>query len=433
MKTLILDGSSAGDQMGGLMAGVMRGLLVSRGDDVEHVVLRDKKIANCAGCFLCWFKSPGICVKDDDNGDLAKKFIQSDLVVILTPVIFGTYSPELKRMVDHLIANVLPFFCTVGGETHHRKRYETYPATLTIGWLDAPDEEQEGIFRHLSYRNSINFYQDSAVSGIVYRNQGEAEVGKKLDMLLAGTERRASTPVPVLPDIAVSGNERGKLRRAVLLVGSPRMAKSSSGALGGYLFDRLEAAGVATERFYLYQVVDDSGKMDQMLEAIDRADLTVLSFPLYVDSIPAPVLSVMRFVAEHRRSAAQKSGFAAIVNCGFIEAFHNENALASCASFAVVSGFSWMGSMSIGGGEGLVHGRPLQELGGPATAYKQALDRVAVALADGGSVPEAERRQLAKPFVPGWIYRMAGTMGWKKRARHYGTQKRLEERPYRRP
>ncbi|RDD31191.1 hypothetical protein CR161_11060 [Prosthecochloris sp. ZM] len=123
-------------------------------------------------------------------------------------------------------------------------------------------------------------------------------------------------------------------------------------------------------------------------------------------------------------------GFAAIANCGFIESVHNETALAICALFARACGFVWMGSVSIGGGEGLVHGRPLSELRGPVIPYKKNLDLVAEAFARGEPVPGDIRRNLAKPFIPAWLYRFLGGIHWKKQARRNGVLQKLADRPY---
>jgi multimeric flavodoxin WrbA len=430
MKTLILDGSPADDLTGLQIAGILKEILAARGHEAEHIVLRDKTIGNCNGCFQCWLKTPGICVIDDDNREISRKFIECDQVIMLTPVTFGVYSPELKKMADHLIPNTSPFFTRVYGETHHRQRYETYPGFVTIGWLDSPDAVSEEIFRHLVYRNSINFYSDRCACGILYRSGSASSITEQMNTLLSTMESTLSQKPPELPGYPLSVAAKGEVHNALLLVGSPRMGKSTSTALGEYLFDRLADHGVETQTLQLYKVLNDPEKSRRMLEAIDSADLTVLAFPLYIDSLPAPVLSAMRIISEHRQQLPLSGRFAAIANCGFIESFHNENSLTACAAFAKASGFNWMGSVSIGGGEGLVHGRPLQELGGPVIPYKKNLDIVAEALAAGHPVPEEARLRLAKPFVPGWIYRIAGTAGWKKQARQYGTEHRLDERPY---
>ena len=69
----------------------------------------------------------------DGGHVVTRAFIQSDLAIFLTPVTFGGYSSQLKKAVDHLIPNILPFFRTVKGETRHHKRYAHYPNLLVLG------------------------------------------------------------------------------------------------------------------------------------------------------------------------------------------------------------------------------------------------------------------------------------------------------------
>lgn len=106
MKTLILDGSHANDAPAGKIVNALRHHL----PDAETIVLREQKIGNCAGDFYCWVRNPGVCNINDDNRTIAAKTAQSDVVIYLTPVTFGGYSSQLKRMVDHQIQNISPFF-----------------------------------------------------------------------------------------------------------------------------------------------------------------------------------------------------------------------------------------------------------------------------------------------------------------------------------
>ena len=49
MKTLILDGSQAGDRVGSFSAAALQAEIAKRGWSSEVVVLREKKIGNCMG------------------------------------------------------------------------------------------------------------------------------------------------------------------------------------------------------------------------------------------------------------------------------------------------------------------------------------------------------------------------------------------------
>ncbi len=154
MNALILDGFTENH----IISHKVSSELNNRGWSVEIIHLSKEKIATCMGCFGCWLKTPGICILGDKGQDIAKKVIQSHLMVLVTQITFGGYSYHLKKMVDRFIPNVLPFFINVDGEIHHQKRYEKNPDILAIGYLSQNDPESELIFRTLIKRNSINFH-----------------------------------------------------------------------------------------------------------------------------------------------------------------------------------------------------------------------------------------------------------------------------------
>ena len=429
MQVLIYDGSPSGDMMGERLFPMLQRQLVERGHTVEYVLLREERLDSCKGCFGCWLKSPGICTIDDDGRRLAAAYVRSDLVISLTPVTFGSYSPELKRMFDRLIQNISPFFIRMHGETHHRKRYARYPDTVTIGWLDQQDEDAERQFRHLAFRNSINFHAGSSAAVVLPALASDADLAGEVEQLIGRIERCEKVASLTLQERTPSGIAGDQVRKALLLVGSPRMASSNSMAVGSYLMNRLEQKGVAIEVIHVYQALRSDALWQKLLETIGNTDLVILCFPLYIDTLPALLLLAMRRLAAEMKPVSGK-GFVAIANSGFIESSHSENALGSCALFARQTGFEWRGSIAIGGGEGLIRRTPLDKQQGPVVPLKLALDQVAEALSNGDLLPEEERRRIARPFVPAWLFRMAGTMQWKKKAARSGMTDHLDDRPY---
>jgi multimeric flavodoxin WrbA len=426
MKTLILDGSPANDAQAGNIVNALRYHM----PDADTIVLREQKIGNCAGEFYCWVRNPGVCNIDDDNRAIAAKIVQSDLVIYLTPVTFGGYSSQLKRMVDHQIQNISPFFQSIDGEVHHRKRYQHYPDVLAIGWMNEPNERAQSIFRHLVHRNALNMHAQTSVCGLVTGNLLEAELIIQTKFWLDAITRGSSSPVPTLLPTDISTAPVTPIRRAVLLVGSPRTRKSTSASLGGYLFEQLNLRGIETETIQLYTSLNSPERMKAMFEAIDNADLVVLAFPLYVDNLPGPVISALERIALHRAQKPTSPRFAAIANCGFPGAHHNDTALAICAEFARPAGFEWLGSLALGMGEGLVHGAPLNQLDGRAAPIKKSLALAAEALAEGQPIPEGARNLLARPVIPASLYKLFGSWGWKQQAKRYGAQHHLQARPY---
>jgi len=431
MKAILLNGSKENDKTGERVRAALEAELKTRGWEVEHFALCDQKIGNCAGDFFCFIRTPGVCNVNDDNCTIAEAHANCDLMVYLTPVTFGGYSPTLKRMVDHQIQNISPFFAKVNGETHHARRYKKNPDILVVGWMDTPDKQSETIFRHLVQRNAPNWHSKTWVSDVVLTRQSDDELRASAQRWVADIQNRRSSSSVELPASLVSRQGAVKTRRALLLVGSPKTRKSTSNSLGSYLFEQLNARSIQTETIYLHTVVSSAVKMQALLDAIDAADLVTLAFPLYVDSLPAPVIDAFERIAEHRKGhdRTHRQLFAAIANCGFPEAYQCNTALVICESFARQAGFVWAGGMALGGG-GMVRGFPLVEGGGKTILMRQALEMAAEGLVQEGAIPQAAREGLAKPLIPHWLYWIVAWRRWKIDARHYGATKLLKRQPY---
>jgi multimeric flavodoxin WrbA len=439
MKAILLDGSIANDTTGVRVRAALTEQLQSQGWDVEHIALCESKIGNCAGDFFCWVRTPGMCNVNDDNRAIAAAVISSDLMVFLSPVTYGGYSPTLKCMVDHLIQNVSPFFDIVAGETHHHKRYQKNPDLLAVGWLESPDVQAEAVFRHLVQRNAINWHAKTYVSGVVLAGQSDgdllASAQKWLDDLQSGrSSQRVELPSNGDPSTALelsAGKKPLEIQRALLLVGSPKTHKSTSNSLGGYLLDGLRARSIQTETIFLHTVLRSPARMRVLLDAVEAADLLVLAFPIYVDALPAPVFEALERIAAHRqwRDLSHHQLFTAIANCGFPEAYQCDTALAICEIFSRQAGFEWGGSLGLGAGE-MINGVALVEGGGKTIRMRQSLDLAADALAQGHPIPVVARDGLAKPVIPHWVYRLTGWLRWNLWAKGYGARKLLKNQPY---
>jgi multimeric flavodoxin WrbA len=129
--------------------------------------MKNLDIKPCSGCFKCWIKTPGVCITDDIARDVTRNFIQSDLVVFLTPITFGGYSSELKKGLDRSLGIMLPYFTKIDGKVHHKKRYEKYPSIIAVGTLPKSDSIQEKIFKNLVSRNAINAHTPHHASDVV--------------------------------------------------------------------------------------------------------------------------------------------------------------------------------------------------------------------------------------------------------------------------
>jgi multimeric flavodoxin WrbA len=146
----------------------------------ETIILHEHEIKPCLGCFKCWVQTPGICIIDDYARVVAKKNIQSDNLVYITPITYGGYSAELKKAIDRGICLVSPFFRMHHEEIHHELRYDKYPNLFVIGILEKPDPEQEDIFTTLAYRNVLNNFAPKHSIKIIYYSENEEEIKMKI-------------------------------------------------------------------------------------------------------------------------------------------------------------------------------------------------------------------------------------------------------------
>ena len=162
--------------------------LREHGWDVDVLRLAEIDIAPCIGCFGCWIKTPGECVIDDAGRDVARRIVQSDLVVYLTPVLFGGYAPDLKKALDRSISIILPFFKRVrraGGEIHHVKRYARYPRLVGIGIIPDRNDEEGEIFETLIRRNAINMHAPAVESTVFSATDSDETVVRRIEWALS--------------------------------------------------------------------------------------------------------------------------------------------------------------------------------------------------------------------------------------------------------
>ncbi len=167
MKAIIFDGSEKDSDVLSPLSQEISDSLQQAKWLTQIVQLSEKTISPCCGALSCWVRSPGRCLMPGDAQDLAVLEVHNDLMVFLTPIVFGGYSAELKKMVDHLIQNVSPYFMTIQGQTRRKARYPFYPRFMAIGYLPTPDPESEQIFEALFQRNALNFYPSQSASCVI--------------------------------------------------------------------------------------------------------------------------------------------------------------------------------------------------------------------------------------------------------------------------
>ena len=219
-------------------------------------------------------------------------------------------------------------------------------------------------------------------------------------------------------------------KQVLLLVGSAKLTRSTSETMGTYLIDNLQNRGYNVETLFTHKFLK-SDCWDALLSSVNKADIIILAFPLFIDCLPYPVIKSLEYIAEHRlsKSNMKEQRLLCIANCGFPEASHNDTALAICRQFANEVEFKWAGGLALGAGE-VINGQPLFKVKRMARNVIKALDMTAESLARGNPIPQKAIDSMTKPLIPRWLYLIVGPLRWKREAKNNGVYKTIMDRPY---
>lgn len=142
-----------------------------------NIDLSTKKILPCNACMSCQIKKPGICTIKDDMQDLLPEYINSDIVILVTPLFCGGYSARLKKFIDRLCPVLTACFEKRNGETWHIPRYEKRPDMIGIG-LCENSETTGTIFHQLFSRNMRQLNIRNYCSQIIAKGMDQDELHK---------------------------------------------------------------------------------------------------------------------------------------------------------------------------------------------------------------------------------------------------------------
>ncbi|HEY5169754.1 MAG TPA: NAD(P)H-dependent oxidoreductase [Thermoleophilia bacterium] len=131
-RALVLSALGVDEVQGQATLVALEETLARRGYDAETVDCLAADVIPCTGCSSCGLKTPGACVIKDDMQGIFRTLVASDVLVLATPVRFGSYASELKKVVDRFQPLMVPIYVVRDGEMHFRGRYDL-PALVGVG------------------------------------------------------------------------------------------------------------------------------------------------------------------------------------------------------------------------------------------------------------------------------------------------------------
>lgn len=226
-KIVILNGARSADKHLSPILALLTDLLKTNiAAQVQIFSFSDITINQCIGCFHCWVNTPGQCIHTADAGEsILQAVLDSDILVLFTPVIFGGYSAELKRILDRFLPMALPFLQKMHGEVHHPRRYAAFPHIIGIGISQAPNDEITRCFRTLVGRNAVNA-STSYSAGVFYHAESPDRLRQGFLELFSTTEDLPGRDELEALMARINLNPPAKIslgkRRALLIIGSPK-------------------------------------------------------------------------------------------------------------------------------------------------------------------------------------------------------------------
>lgn len=102
-KILILSGSPRKKGNSDILCDEFARGAIQSGNNVEIVRIAEKKIGFCRACYYCRDHG-GECAIKDDMAEILQKMIETDVIVLATPVYFYSIDAQLKAVIDRTLA-----------------------------------------------------------------------------------------------------------------------------------------------------------------------------------------------------------------------------------------------------------------------------------------------------------------------------------------
>lgn len=201
--------------------------------------------------------------------------------------------------------------------------------------------------------------------------------------------------------------------KIAMISGSPKPGKSNS----DWFLEQLEGQFTETHEVMYFNPAKNPA-VD--IKALLEADVIVVSFPLYVDSVPAHLFRMMADVEQYTHHSQAKDIYVyAISNNGFFEGKQNYIALDIVRNWCFSTGFTYGQGIGQGAGEmiGSLKSVPLGQ--GPLKNLGNAMQTLA---------QNIERRNcgeniLVNPNFPRLAFHLSSTYGfWNRKAKQSGSK-----------
>lgn len=199
--------------------------------------------------------------------------------------------------------------------------------------------------------------------------------------------------------------------KIAMISGSPKTSCSASEELLRELKECLKGDVIYKDyRFNKIQIVEGS-----TIEELGECDALVFSFPLYVDGIPAHLLSCL--IELYNAGIANKDIIVyGISNAGFYEGKQNSIALGILENWCARVGLKWGGGVGVGGGGGLLQMENIPIGKGMKSSLGKAFTKLGESIINATTIENI----YISMNLPRWLYKIMAEIGWKSQFKETG-------------
>lgn len=133
----------------------LHGELLARGADCLYIPLERMVVEPCRNCGGCTYKSFNRCVVRDDGDRIFPHMLQADPLVLVTPVVFGSYSFRMKRVLDKLGLIMDRHYFVQNGEMVKGGKQGGQFRLIAVGVREGCSREEKSAFFRLVRENLI--------------------------------------------------------------------------------------------------------------------------------------------------------------------------------------------------------------------------------------------------------------------------------------
>lgn len=376
MKITILNGSPEPSSFDHYLR-ELKSALETINHQVTQIDLRELPLKYCIGCFDCWVKTPGLCDADDVSQEMGRAVINSEFTLWAAPLKMGFPSVLLKMAFDKHLPLIHPYMLVDQNETHHLKRYETYPR---VGLLVEKETDTNAkdlrILTDIFSRTALNF--KSKLEFLETIDLPAEDLARKI------LEKRKGPHLFQRRLEPVQGAQIAPPQKITVFNGSPRGKKGNTPIM---LAEFMKGFGREYEIHHLIRVKE----IEDQVQAFEEAECIWFGFPLYTDAMPGVVKNFIEAL-EPLRGRENNPPIGFLVQSGFPEGLHSRYVERYLARLADRLGSPYLGTIVKGNGEG-TRVMPPEATSG----LFENLQNLGAAFAKNGELDSVILMEIAKP------------------------------------